>query len=118
MADNPITEKEVHDAANAMAAKGIMPSNASVRVALGNRGSESTLQKYVSGWKKDLLQAHAETSKTEEDYFHLVIEKGHLEDQIKVLEARLVEYDRVYKELKDSLLKDYMELNDAPVKGM
>ncbi|MCW1908592.1 MAG: DNA-binding protein [Candidatus Saccharibacteria bacterium] len=54
-----ITRQEVFAAANMLAAQGDMPSILSVRKALGNRGSESTLQKYLKEWKANLLASAA-----------------------------------------------------------
>jgi len=45
-------------AANELAAQGVMPSNLNIRAQLGNRGSESTIQKYLKEWKHELLVMH------------------------------------------------------------
>lgn len=54
-----VTKEEIYKAANELAAEGVMPSNQNVRVQLGNRGSESTIQKYLKDWKYDLLVNHS-----------------------------------------------------------
>ncbi len=51
-----VTKVEVYKAANDIAACGEMPSIKMVRTFLGDRGSESTLQKYLKEWKLELLQ--------------------------------------------------------------
>ena len=50
-----ITKEQIYGAADSLAAQGIMPSNDKVRLALGNTGSEATIQKYLKEWKHDLL---------------------------------------------------------------
>lgn len=50
-----ITKDDIYAAANKLAADGVMPSNDKIRAALGNTGSEATIQKYLKEWKHDLL---------------------------------------------------------------
>jgi hypothetical protein len=50
-----VTKEDVFIAADLLAAEAIMPSILGVRKLLGDKGSESTLQKYLKEWKKNLL---------------------------------------------------------------
>jgi transcription termination factor NusB len=50
-----VTKNDVFKAADSLAAKSKMPSILTVRKVLGNKGSESTLQKYLKEWKINLL---------------------------------------------------------------
>jgi len=51
-----VTKQEIYKAANEIAACGEMPSIKMVRTFLGDRGSETTLQKHLKDWKLELLQ--------------------------------------------------------------
>ena len=59
MANDPVTRSEVFEAANALADLGIMPSIMGVRDAIGNRGSETTLNRYLKEWKLLLLKKNS-----------------------------------------------------------
>lgn len=50
-----LTREEIFAAADVVASQGEMPSIKSVRVQLGDRGSETTLLKYLREWKERLL---------------------------------------------------------------
>ncbi len=59
MADAAVTRAEIFDASNALADLGIMPSIILVRDAVGNRGSETTINKYLKEWKLLLLKKNS-----------------------------------------------------------
>lgn len=52
-----LTKNEIFEAANKVARTGKIPSILAVRKELGDRGSESTLQKHLKEWKQNLLQS-------------------------------------------------------------
>lgn len=56
---NPVTKKEIFEAADILAEEGIMPAIMSVRELIGNRGSETTLAKYLKEWKTLLLKKNS-----------------------------------------------------------
>ena len=51
-----LTRDEVFEAANNLAADGIMPTNVKIRNAVGGRGSENTINNFLGEWKRLLLQ--------------------------------------------------------------
>ena len=51
-----LTKKMVFEAARTIAARAVMPTLKSIRAQLGSSGSETTLHKYLSEWKKTLLK--------------------------------------------------------------
>lgn len=59
MHDAPINREDIFIAANALADQGIMPSILLVREQLGNRGSESTINKHLKEWKLLLLKKNS-----------------------------------------------------------
>jgi hypothetical protein len=90
MADLPVTKQEVFEAADLLAELGIMPSILSVRDALGNRGSESTIVKHLRVWKTALLTRKASgcvfcesCQKENEELKEQVIKYKSLAEQIK-----------------------------------
>ena len=51
-----VSKEDIFQAANEIAASGEMPTMHKIRDVLGGRGSDVTLHKYLTQWKKSLLK--------------------------------------------------------------
>ncbi len=95
-----VTRDEVYKAANEISGCGEMPSIKMVRTFLGDRGSESTLQKYLKEWKQELLQRGTGGCLFCTEADHQVKE---LHEQLFYASVEIDQYKQKIEELKVSL---------------
>jgi hypothetical protein len=89
-----VTKLDVYAAADVLAADGKMPSILLIRKALGDRGSETTLNKHLRQWKAELLQKNNQGC-----IFCYKTEKEN-----KELEFKVTKYESIVNQLKDCLI--------------
>lgn len=100
-----ITKEDIFMAADLLAEQGIMPSILSVRSALGDTGSESTILKYLKEWKHKLLT---------KANVGCVFCSG-LEEENKILQMRLESYIELCETLQAQCLEMLRSGNVHPI---
>jgi Plasmid replication region DNA-binding N-term len=89
----PVTKQDVFIAADNLAMDGIMPSILNIRETLGDRGSETTINKYLKEWKQILLKRNS---------LGCVFCHGATID-IKRLEEELHYYKELMRQIRDEM---------------
>ena len=119
-----LNKRMVFDAARSIAASSEMPTLKNIREYLGGKGGETTLHKYLSQWKIELLKIAVRiedpSALEREDTTFLLQQKNHLEralsdqtTQNKIISAELIKSEKENVVLKDEaqVLKQDLQRN-------
>jgi len=106
MARKGVTKGDVATSADALIAKGVVPTAAGIRKCLG-QGSLTTIQKYFKDWKLESFKDHMDRKEKQQASFQVLAQESKVD--VQPLKRQVLELEQQCKILSQELIKREQE---------